>query len=220
MLAHRILHSLVSSGHEHEGEVPTDIELGRLVATLAKNVKGTISKSDVICDPAAGSGNLISSSIDIMGLMPNQIIANDINPKLYSYQQDKIVRLYDNEVPNYIILDQDMDDNYKLEVIEKCDESGQPHSMVESEIFSKFAIGTIGYSAQETIRNFLYQYTSYNESISIQCIPVYSLDVNRRITIKDKKSGINGDYIINSITMPLSPNNVMSITASRALDRI
>ena len=148
------------------------------------------------------------------------ITVDDINPKLYSYQQDKIIRIYNNDVPDYIILDQNMDNNYKLLVIEKCDAEGQAHSTVESEIYSKFAIGTMGYSAQEVARNLLYQYTTYNESISIQCIPVYSLDVNRRITVKDKKSGINGDYVIKTITVPLSPNNVMSITASKALNRI
>ena len=113
-----------------------------------------------------------------------------------------------------------MDNNYKLKVIEKCDAEGQSHSIVETGVYSKFAIGTIGYSAQEVARDFLYQYTTYNESISLQCIPIYSLDVNRRITVKDKKSGINGDYIINSMTVPLSPNNTMSITASKALNRI
>ena len=77
-----VLHSLVSSGHEHEGEVATDIELARLVAALAKTELGAISPSDVICDPAAGSGNLISSAIEIMGLTPPQLMANDINPKL------------------------------------------------------------------------------------------------------------------------------------------
>ena len=148
------------------------------------------------------------------------IAVDDINPKLYSYQQDKIVRIYDNDIPDYIILDQTMDNNYKTLVAEKCDSQGQSYSIVENEVYSKFAIGTIGYSAQETVRNFLYQYTSYNESISIQCIPVYSLDVNRRITVKDKKSGINGDYVIKTITVPLSPNNTMSITALRALNRI
>lgn len=148
------------------------------------------------------------------------IAVDDINPKLYTYQQDKIVRIYDNDVPDYIILDQDMDNNYKLEVMNKCDLKGQSHSMVESEVYSKLAIGTIGYSAQEVVRDFLYQYTTYNESISLQCIPVYSLDVNRRITVKDKKSGINGDYIIKSMTVPLSPSNTMSITASKALNRI
>ena len=148
------------------------------------------------------------------------IADDDINPKLYTYQQDKIIRIYNNDVPDYIIIDQAMDNNYKLSVIDKCDKEGQSHSMVETEVYSKFAIGTIGYSAQEVARDFLYQYTTYNESISLQCIPVYSLDVNRRITVKDKKSGINGDYIIKSLTVPLSPNNTMSITASKALNRI
>lgn len=77
-----VLHRMVSSGHEHEGEVATDIELARLVAALAKVEAGTITSSDVVCDPAAGSGNLISSAIEIMGLLPTQLMANDINSKL------------------------------------------------------------------------------------------------------------------------------------------
>ena len=148
------------------------------------------------------------------------ISVDDINPKLYTYQQDKIVRIYDNDVPDYILIDNSMTEEYKKSVREKCDENTQPHVTVDADVYKKFAIGTIGYSAQETVRSFLYQYTTYSESISLQCIPIYSLDVNRRITVKDKKSGINGDYVINSITMPLSPNNTMSITASKALNRI
>lgn len=77
-----VLHSIVSAGHEHEGEVATDIELARLVASLAKVELGTISGSDVICDPAAGSGNLISSAIEVMGLLPPQVWANDVNSQL------------------------------------------------------------------------------------------------------------------------------------------
>ena len=148
------------------------------------------------------------------------IAVDDINPKLYTHQQDKIVRIYNNDVPNYIIIDQAMDNNYKRIITEKCDEKTQPYSIVDSEVYSKFAIGTIGYSAQEVARDFLYQYTTYSESISLQCIPIYSLDVNRRITVKDRKSGINGDYIIKSMTIPLSSSGTMSISASKALNRI
>ena len=148
------------------------------------------------------------------------VAVDDIDTKIYSYQQDKIVRLYDTEVPNYIIIDEAMEDKYELEIMSKCDEQGQPHSVVDTDLYKKLAIGTTGYSAQETVRNFLYQYTTYNESISLSCIPVYYLDVNKRITVKDKKSGINGDYVIKSMTMPLSPASTMSITASRALNRI
>ena len=145
---------------------------------------------------------------------------DDINTKIYSYQQDKICRIYDNDIPNYVILSQNMASEYKYQIMEKCDNLGQPHVIVDSEVYDQFAIGTIGYSAQETVREFLYQYTTYNETISIQSIPIYYLDVNRRITVQDRKSGVNGDYIIDSITLPISANGVMSISASRALERI
>lgn len=77
-----ILHQIVSAGHEHEGEVPTDLELGRIVAVLAKHINGEITPKDYICDPAAGSGNLISTAIDVFGVSPTQIFVNDINDKL------------------------------------------------------------------------------------------------------------------------------------------
>ena len=113
-----------------------------------------------------------------------------------------------------------MDNDYEYMVMDKCDAEGQPHSVISKEIYANLAIGTKGYSAQETVRNFLYQYTNYNEQIALQCIPIYYIDVNRRITVKDKKTGINGDYIINSITLPLSYNATMSISATRALNRL
>ena len=77
-----ILHQIVSSGHEHEGEVPTDLELGRVVAILAKDISGELEKEDMLSDPAAGSGNLISSAIEIFNLLPTQIYANDVNKQL------------------------------------------------------------------------------------------------------------------------------------------
>lgn len=77
-----VLHQIVSEGKEHDGEVPTDLELGRVVAVLAHNISGDISDTDMVCDPAAGSGNLLSSAIDEFNLTANQIVANDINPQL------------------------------------------------------------------------------------------------------------------------------------------
>ena len=145
---------------------------------------------------------------------------DDIGTKMFSHQQDKIIRLYDREVPDFILIDEIMDIDYKTVLMEQCDKEGQPHSLIEKSIYANLAIGTKGYSAQETVRNFLYQYASYNEQISLQCIPIYYLDVNRRITVKDKKVGINGDYIINTITMPLNSSSLMTISATRAVNRI
>jgi len=77
-----VLHSLASLGMEHYGEVPTDLELARIVAILAKNSSGSLNANQYICDPAAGSGNLISTAIDVYNALPNQTKANDINSKL------------------------------------------------------------------------------------------------------------------------------------------
>ncbi|MDR0949474.1 MAG: N-6 DNA methylase [Lachnospiraceae bacterium] len=77
-----ILHSLVSTGHEHEGEVPTDLELARIVAYLAMQASGKLHKNEWLCDPAAGSGSLLSAAIPVYHLEPAQIYANDINSLL------------------------------------------------------------------------------------------------------------------------------------------
>lgn len=76
------LHDLISADKRHDGEVATDLELANLVSTLAKMYHGDIEPNKKICDPAAGSGNLISSAISIFNLSANQIIANDSNKKL------------------------------------------------------------------------------------------------------------------------------------------
>ena len=54
---------------------------------------------------------------------------DDIGTKIYSYQQDKICRLYDNDIPDCIIIDQSMDTDYIIDLEAKCDESGQSHSV-------------------------------------------------------------------------------------------
>lgn len=143
-----------------------------------------------------------------------------LDTKIYSYQQDKINRLYNTDIPDVIMIDLTMDSASRQKIIDKCEKTGQPYSNVNSVVYSKVAVGTSGYTAQEVSRDLLYQYTGYNENISIQSVPIYYLDVNSRITVQDRKSGIFGDYIINSISLPLDAGGTMSITASRALERI
>ncbi len=77
-----ILHSIISSGHEHEGEVPTDLELARIVAVLAKYSSENLKNGGIVCDPAAGSGNLINEAIPVFNLNPTQILVNDVSTKL------------------------------------------------------------------------------------------------------------------------------------------
>ena len=145
---------------------------------------------------------------------------DSLDKKIYSYQKDKIIKLYDVDIPNVILIDLGMDINERAKIIDRCEREGQPYANVESSIYSKIAIGTVGYSAQETFRELLYQYTNYKEQITIQAVPIYYLDVNSRITVYDQKSGISGDYVIKSISIPLNSSSTMNITATKALERL
>lgn len=79
-----------------------------------------------------------------------------------------------------------------------------------------FSISSQGKDAKNRIDELLYQYSYCTESATIQAIPIYYLDVNKRIHIYDDESGIDGDYVVSKISFPLSYNGMMSITATKA----
>ena len=148
------------------------------------------------------------------------ISVDAIGPRIHSYQQDSIRRLYNMDVPNIIIVDPTATEAKQQTILRKCNAKGLDPVQVEEDVWNGIRMGSTGYSAEDCVRNLLYQYTNYNESITIQSIPIYYLEPNHIITVYDRKSGISGDYVINSISLPLSPGSTMSISASRALTRV
>lgn len=174
-------------------------------------------KADIVNRP-----NDLSYFIDFLEPINSldDIAVGPLNMKTISNQEDKISRLYNNDIPDVILINGSDELEARANIIEKCHLKGQPYANVPGTLFSKLAIGTTGYSAQDCARELLYQYTNYDESISINSVPIYYLDVNSRITVNDKASGIYGDYIIKSISLPLDAKSNMSISASRALERI
>lgn len=152
--------------------------------------------------------NLHDCSVDVLG------------PRIHSYQQDKINKLYSADIPDVILINVGYNQVTKDYIKNRCEDEGQPYSNVSQNVFNSLSLQTTGYAAQETMRELLYQYTNYNEQVSISSVPIYFLDANTRISIYDKASNIYGDYIIKSISLPLTANGNMSISAARAQERI
>ena len=174
-------------------------------------------KADIVNNPNAlkyffdylePSSSLVDISVD------------NLYPKVYSYQQDNINCLYSSDIPNIILIDINEDIDKRASIIERCEQEGQPYANIDSSVYMNLAENVTGYAAQETARDLLYQYTHYNETISIQSRPIYYLDANTRISVSDRKAGIYGDYIIKSINLPLDAKNTMNISASKVLERI
>ena len=97
---------------------------------------------------------------------------------------------------------------------------GQEFTQIEPEIFNLFTIGGQLNSCFEKIKDLLYQYTHVNNTISITTLPIYYLEPNTRITVEDQPAGIYGDYIIQSISLPLDINSTMNINAYKVLQKI
>lgn len=75
-------------------------------------------------------------------------------------------------------------------------------------------------SAYDAIREMLHNNLLYNTSITISCLPKYYFDVNQLIYVNDKANGVYGNYVIQSISLPLSYNGTMSINAIQAIVKI
>ena len=83
-----------------------------------------------------------------------------------------------------------------------------------------FTISSKGKSAKERIEELLYNHSYCIESVNITAIPVYHLEPNSRILVKDDNSKINGEYIVNKLTIPLTYNGTITITATKAVSFI
>ena len=78
-----------------------------------------------------------------------------------------------------------------------------------------FSISAKGKSAKERIDELLYVHSYSIESTSINTIPIYYLEPNTRVLVKDESSNIDGEYLVSRITIPLTYNGTMNLTATK-----
>jgi hypothetical protein len=81
-----------------------------------------------------------------------------------------------------------------------------------------FSISAQGKSAKQKLDELMYQHGYCTESVSITAIPVYYLEPNTRILLFDKKTNLNGEYVINKISLSLNYNGTMNISAIKVAE--
>ena len=145
-------------------------------------------------------------SVPSIGRRQTIVVDNDINC------------VFEPDVPDILIIETNTDETDKLR--EEAENKNQIYIQVSSAIYDSITIGGMSNSAYHKVRELLYQYTSYNESITIQSVPIYHLEPNTRIEVRDFESSIFGDYVISTMSIPLGVGGNMSISAIRALERI
>lgn len=140
-----------------------------------------------------------------------QYSVKNIGPRSKSVNDTSIKSIYYRDTPNIIFLENG----------EERDESKSGYRYFQaSGLESMFSISSQGKSAKDEIDSLVYDYSYAQESVSITAIPIYYLEPNSRITINDDKTGIQGDYVVSKITIPLTYNGIMTLSATKAPERL
>lgn len=145
-------------------------------------------------------GELEQFSVPAVGNRPKAI--NDSSVKA----------IYFRDVPNVLFVDSIPDNIHK--------KSGYNYIQLQKGMRGLFVTSAQGKSAKNVVEENLYKHGYCTESVSATVIPIYYLEPNTRIFIRDDNSKINGEYILNSMSIPLTYNGMMNISANKAVERI
>ena len=143
-----------------------------------------------------------------------------IGRRTYAIEDENATCVYPPEVPGIVWCEDDSPFFQDRETISNSYFNGYPVVKINSLLNSAIVAAEDRKSCYEVIRELLYQKLSLQETITIQCLPVYWLEPGDMIEVEDSRSNIYGNYIITAMSLPLAYNGLMSITAIRADSRI
>lgn len=135
--------------------------------------------------------------------------------------EQNISLIYQKDVEDIIIINRSIYDKETLDMLlMEYDLKGQKYALVDEDLYNLFTEGVSSHTAYDEIRQMVQQYTSYSEPITLSTMPIFYLELNERISVVNPQTGINGDYIIQTLSMPLAANGQMTLTASKATSRL
>ena len=165
--------------------------------------------------PQLGPRSKVSEENDVSAIDYGQV------PDLIFYTSDMTT------ISSYVDAEGNKHDNVEIEV---CDQTKLAHEINENTGYTFihlpkdysqfFDISSRKASLKDKLDELLYQNSYCIENITITAIPIYYLEPNTRIFVQDKETNIEGEYIINRLTIPLNYNGTMSIAANKAPQRI
>ena len=135
-----------------------------------------------------------------------------------SENDSDIKAIYFRDTPNVIFVDSTISDSEMADMHEQ--KPGYTFIKLPTVMENLFTFSAQGKSAFDKLNTHLYNHAYCTESITLNALPVYYLEPNTRIFVKDGNSGIEGEYIINRISIPLQYQGTMSISATKVVERL
>lgn len=116
------------------------------------------------------------------------------------------------EIPNVLFVKNFQDETNR--------ELGYTYIQLPSSQENLFDIQGTQKSLKDAIDVLLYNHLYATETVSISALPIYYLEPNTIITVEDNDNNIHGEYIVNTFTIPLNYDGLMSINGIQSTKRI
>lgn len=169
----------------------------------SKIVRQTPNQLNFWIDFLDTTGDIGRFSVKAIGQRPKNVNDSDVTS------------IYYRKVPNLIFHSEELSEEEK-----NAKKTAYSYIKTSPLLENCFSVSSQGKSAWDELETYLNENTYCKESVSITAIPIYYLEPNVRIGIKDEKSKVNGEYLLSKITIPLTFNGTMSLTATKAVSRI
>lgn len=157
-------------------------------------------------------GDISRFSVPQIG--PRQVAKNDSSVRAITYES----------VPNILFVynsaSKDLQSKIDRLNAYNGENTGYTYIYLPDRYRALFTISTQGKTAKDAIDELLYNNTHTMETMSIASLPIYYLEPNKRIYIQDEALGLDNDFIVNKITIPLTYNGTMSLQVSKTVNRL
>lgn len=143
-----------------------------------------------------------------------------IGRRTLAWEDSKINEVYAKQINDIVFIVNPGSEEETRAAAQPYIDQGQTYCFIspadEEKMLYKNSYGT----CLEAVRQKLNENLFYNSTISLTCIPLFYLDVNKIIRLDYPDLGISGDYVINSISWQIGHNSTMSIQANEAITTI
>lgn len=136
--------------------------------------------------------------------------ADKIMDRAKSESKDEVSAICFRDVLNIVY---DFGDSSE-QLIADATEAQQAIFNVPENFKSNFIVSDKYKSCKDVLDEWMQKYTQQNDAVSISAAPIQFLEPNQRILTPD------GEYVINSISFPLTYNGMMNINATKVVEKL
>lgn len=146
-----------------------------------------------------------------------QYSVDRIGRRTLAWEDSQINEVYAREINDVVFIINPGDPVEAQKAAEYYINQGQTYCFIRPEMESQFSYKNSYGTCFEAVRQKLNENLYYKSTVSLTCIPIFYLDVNKIIRLNYPELGVSGDYVINTISWQIGYNSTMSISCNEAI---